>query len=273
MNAMSRAAIVAALAVLTACGGSSINTSTSPSTTPPTLPLSQACSAITTSSTSPVLTPQVVNGSDCTGAVSPVVLLNMKDSSGAQLASCSGTVVSSHGIVTAAHCLEGGVGSILVFRGTGAQLPSASFTPWPNYSQNDPNSRDVGVVITADPIGITPIPILTSRDAAVGETAVIAGWGKDQNGLLSTLRAGVAIISAVDSTELQTQSTSDLSSVCQGDSGGPLLLLQGGIWSQAGIISANSTLACSFGANFYTSIHNADVANFILSHIPDVARR
>lgn len=270
---MSRAAIVAVLAALTACGGSSIDTSTSPSKTTPTLPVAQACSAITTSSTSSAVTPQIVNGSDCTGATSPVVLLNMKDSGGAQLASCSGTVVSSHGIVTAAHCLEGDVKSVLVFRGTGPQLPSASFAPWPNYSQNDPNSRDVGVVITADPIGIVPIPILTSRDATVGETAVIAGWGKDQSGLLSTLRAGVAIISAVDATGLQTQFTSDLSSVCQGDSGGPLLLLQGGVWSEAGIISANSTLACSFGANFYTSIRNSDVANFIISHIPDVARR
>ena len=270
---MRRPALVAVLVLFAACGGSSINTSTAPSSTTPTLPLSQACSAITTSAASSGLTPQVVNGSDCTGAVSPVVLLNMKDSAGAQLASCSGTVVSSHGIVTAAHCLEGGVGSILVFRGTGAQLPSASFTPWPNYSQNDPNSRDVGVVITVDPIGITPIPILTSRDAAVGETAVIAGWGKDQNGLLSTLRAGVALISAVDATQLQTQFTSNLSSVCQGDSGGPLLLLQSGTWSEAGIISANSTLACSFGANFYTSIRNPDVTNFIVSHIPDAARR
>ena len=271
---MSRAAAIgAAVVALAACGGGSVNTSTSPSTTTPTLPVSQACSAITTSSTSSGITPQVVNGSDCTGATSPVVLLNMKDSSGAQLASCSGTVVSSHGIVTAAHCLEGDAKSVLVFRGTGAQLPSASFTPWPNYSQNDPNARDVGVVITTDPIGIVPIPILTSRDASVGETAVIAGWGKDQNGLLSTLRAGVAILSAVDSVQLQTQSTSNLSSVCQGDSGGPLLLLQGGTWSQAGIISANSTLACSFGANFYTSIRNSDVMNFIVSHIPDVARR
>jgi secreted trypsin-like serine protease len=270
---MRGAAFAAALVALTACGGSAIDTSTSPSPTTPTLPVSQACSAITTSSTTSAVTPQVVNGSDCTGANSPVVLLNMKDSGGQQLASCSGTVVSSHGIVTAAHCLEGGVGSVLVFRGTGAQLPSASFAAWPNYSQNDPNSRDVGVVITADPIGITPTPILTSRDGRVGETAVIAGWGKDQNGVLSTLRAGVAILSAVDSTSLQTQFTSNLSSVCQGDSGGPLLLQQDGVWSEAGVISANSTLACSFGANFYTSIRNSDVTNFIVSHIPDAARR
>ena len=270
---MRRTQLVAALALLTACGGSAVDTSTAPSSTTPTLPIAQACSAITTASNPGVVTPQVVNGSDCTGAVSPVVLLNMKDAGGQQLASCSGTVVSPHGIVTAAHCLEGGVGSVQVFRGSGVPLPSASFAPWPNYSQSDPNSRDVGVVITADPIGIVPIPLLTSRDAAVGETAVIAGWGKDQNGLLSTLRAGVAIISSVDATQLQTQFTSNLSSVCQGDSGGPLLLQQGGVWSEAGIISANSTLACSFGGNFYTSIRNADVRNFILSHIPDAELR
>ena len=260
----------AALAALVACGSSgSSSTPTSP--TNPTLPVSQACTAIGASSTAS-LHPQIVNGSDCTGA-SAVVLLNLKDSTGQQLASCSGTVVSSHGIVTAAHCLEGGVGSILVYLGTGPQLTSASFAAWPNFSENDPSTPDVGVVITKDAIGLTPIPLLTSRDATVGETAVIAGWGKDQNGELATLRAGVAAITSVSVSQLETEYTANLSSVCQGDSGGPLLLQQNGVWAEAGIISANSTTACSFGSNFYTTIRNAEVVSFITSQIPDVSTR
>lgn len=261
----------AAFAALVACGSSgSPSTPTSP--TSPTLPVSQACTAITSSSTAS-LHPQIVNGSDCTGATSAVVLLNLKDSTGQQLASCSGTVVSSHGIVTAAHCLEGGVGSVLVYLGTGPQLMSASFAAWPNFSENDPSTPDVGVVITSNAIGVTPIPLLTSRDATVGETAVIAGWGKDQNGVLATLRAGVAAITSVSSTQLETEYTSNLSSVCQGDSGGPLLLQQNGVWAEAGIISANSTTACSFGSNFYTTIRNTEVLGFITSHIPDASTR
>ena len=62
-------------------------------------------------------------------------------------------------------------------------------------------------------------------------------------------RNGVAVITAVTSLALQTTFSNNFSSVCQGDSGGPLLLSEGGGWSIGGIISANSTLACSFGDN------------------------
>ncbi len=57
----------------------------------------------------------------------------------------------------------------------------------------------------SDDLGRTPIPVLFSRDARVGETAIIAGWGNDQNQVASTLRAGSTTITAVGSTQLQTQ--------------------------------------------------------------------
>ena len=47
----------------------------------------------------------IVNGADCSTANSPVVLLNLKDSGGQQMGSCSGTVIAPRAILTAAHCL------------------------------------------------------------------------------------------------------------------------------------------------------------------------
>jgi hypothetical protein len=41
----------------------------------------------------------------------------------------------------------------------------------------------------------------------------------------------------------------------------------------AGVISANTTLACESGTNYYASVRAADNMAFILSHVPDVARR
>jgi len=257
----------ALLALSAACGGgSSSSTPSSPSPTP-TTPVSAACGAIGQQQTA------IVNGSECSTATSPIVLLNMKDSTGDQLGSCSGTVIAARGILTAAHCLTSAVASIKIFRGTGEELVTKSFERHPSYRDSDNTSFDAGVVLTSDDIGRTPMPLLLSRDARVGETVVIAGWGKDQNQIAATLRAGTTTITVVSSLTLQTEFSASFSATCQGDSGGPLLLQEGSGWALAGIISANTTLACTFGTNYYANIRNADISSFILARIPDAARK
>jgi secreted trypsin-like serine protease len=260
------AAIGVALALLAACGGSggSASTPSSPSPTP-TIPVSAACGALGQTA--------IVNGTDCSPATSPVVLLNMKDANGLQTGSCSGTVIAARAVLTAAHCVTAATASVKVFPGTGAQLTAQSFARHPNYRDGDNTSFDVAVVLMADDVGRAPMPLLLSRDARVGETAVIAGWGKDQNQVAATLRAGVTTITAVTSLTLQTESSNSFSSTCQGDSGGPLLLSEGGAWALAAVISANSTLACSFGANFYANVRNPDISAFVLSRVPDASKR
>ena len=258
------APIGVALLLFTACGGGSSSTPSSPSPTP-TTPVSAACGALGQTA--------IVNGTECSPASSPVVLLNMKDANGLQTGSCSGTVISSRAVLTAAHCLTAATTSVKVFPGTGAELTAQSFARHPNYRDGDNTSFDVGVVLLADDIARNPMPLLLSRDARVGETAVIAGWGKDQSQVAATLRAGVTTITAVNSLTLQTEFTNNLSSICQGDSGGPLLLSEGGAWALAAVISANSTLACSFGTNYYANLRNADISGFVLSRVPDASKR
>lgn len=72
---------------------------------------------------------------------------------------------------------------------------------------------------------------------------------------------------------LQTTFSATFSSVCQGASGGPIMLSEGGVWAIGGVISANSTLACSFGDNFYASIRNSEISAFVLGRVPDASRR
>ena len=165
------------------------------------------------------------------------------------------------------------VGSVRIFFGTGAEVTARSFAAYPGFHEGDPTALDVGVVLMTDDLGRAAVPLLLSRDARVGETAVIAGWGKDQNQLAATLRAGSTTISAIGGTQLQTVASTNGSAVCSGDSGGPLLLLEGGVWSIAGITSAVTSTACTFGTNFFANVRNPSITSFILSQVPDAARR
>jgi hypothetical protein len=263
--------VALAFLLCAACGGG--GGSSTPSTpTSPTIPVSSACTAV--GQPAGAATIDIVNGVECSSTNSAVVLLNMKDDRGQQLGGCTGTVIAPRAILTAAHCFSAATASVRVFLGSGAELVASSFGGFPGYKEGDGTTRDVGVVLMGQDIGRTPVPLLLSRDARVGENAILVGWGKGSITLpAATLRAGVTTVTAVSALVLQTSFSNDFSSVCQGDSGGPILLSEGGVWSIGGVISANETLACSFGDNFYANIRHPDISAFVLNRVPDAARR
>ena len=262
-----RLLMVAASMMLVACGGGG---SSSPTPTAPApIPALDACNAL--GGASPSAGTTILNGADCTSP-SPVVLMNLRASDGSNMGACSGTLVTPRQILTAAHCLDENVGIVRVWLGSGPQIDATSFVFYPNFRFNQ-SGFDVGIVTMGEDLPRTPVPVLTSRDGQGGETAIIVGWGRDQNNASHALRAGSTRVDSVADGFLRTLYAPPSGSVCQGDSGGPILLQQGGSWVIAGITSATSDNVCNTGTNFFQSVRHPDVRDFILQQVPGIAQR
>lgn len=259
--------VAGCLAAAMGCGGGSPGSPTTPAP-PAGLPPGTACGAL-----GQIASLAILNGTECSPTSSSVVLLNMRDRDGFAVGACSGTIISSRAILTAAHCLSSETATVRVFLGTGPELIAQSFTPHPGYRSAGGSGADVGVVIMTEALGRTPIPVLLSRDVRVGEAAVVAGWGRNQNDVPATLRAGLTTITAAGGTLLETQFGANVSSVCSGDSGGPILVSESGVWAVAGVTSATSANICNTGTNYYVAVRNSSVSAFVLGLVPDAAQR
>jgi hypothetical protein len=262
-----RATAAGALLLIAACGGGGNPAATAPSPAP--VPSSTACLAIGSTGAGATA---IVNGAECSRDSGSVVLLNLLDVNQQGTAQCSGTVIAPRAVLTAAHCVPGAVTS-RIFTGSFPEILGTHLAGNPAYNRNAGSAFDVAVVTSDTDIGRPPIPLLTSRDARLGEAAVVSGWGNDTNSNAGTLRAGTTALSVVTTDVLQTQFSSSAAFVCQGDSGGPILVQEAGVWAIAGVISANTNTACNTGNNFYAAVRSPNVTSFILSHVPDAAQR
>lgn len=267
-------AAVTALAVVaaTGCGGGSSTTPTS--LTNPTPVPTNACGAVTNLFNASLA---IVNGVQCTtqqADTSSVVWLQLLGSDGLAFAFCSGTVIDTQSVLTAAHCLTDTTKGVAAYMGTG-KLPitTTEFYASPGYTGTAPSSLDVGVVIFKESLTRASIPLLTSRAAVPGETAVIAGWGTDGVfGGGSTLRAGTVTVAGVTDTYIETNYSPTTSSICSGDSGGPLLISTGGVWAVAGVTSSTTT-GCLSGTSHYSNVFNGSIRSFILKYVPAASQR
>jgi MYXO-CTERM domain-containing protein len=157
---------------------------------------------------------------------------------------CTGTVVSPHVVVTAAHCLSpdliGPDQSFYVFYGDDSNDATEladrgnfgyakSATPHPDFNPNtiattDAVNGDLGVIVLRDKAPVTPIA-LQHEPPAVGASLHVVGYGMraprdaDTSGLRTDT---TATLGAVAARSMSFDGATH--SVCEGDSGGPSLL-------------------------------------------------
>ena len=178
-------------------------------------------------------------------------------------------------MLTAAHCVPGSPSSVWLVAGN-EQVPVSSFVVNSGYQSGAILSIDAAIVIASRYVGRQPIPVPLSRDVNPGEDTVIAGWdGQSVSAASSMLRAGVTTISNALRTHIETSGSRCPSEVCGGGSGGPLLVAEGASRAVAGIIS-NSTNwggVCGCGTSYFSNVRSEELTAFILSTVPDAARR
>jgi secreted trypsin-like serine protease len=238
-------------------------------------------------------TPRIIGGSQAFTGEAPwqVALIDKTEGNDFFGQFCGGSILSSTWIVTAAHCLDGGmaVRDLMVLSGTQElstrKLSGIQAKRYIVHEAWDPatSSNDIALIELAKPIslraGKTQAIALPSARPSNGATAVISGWGKistNPSVYPWTTKLQVAEVQVVaDATcageyvnngeFVDVDIVSNLMmcasgggftiDTCQGDSGGPLAISVNGQWELHGITSFGNSCALAPYPGVYAEVY------------------
>lgn len=233
--------------------------------------------------------PRIIGGTVVPQGKYPfIVFLIFQNAAGKRWA-CSGSIVESNTVVTAAHCTIGAVAATALVNNANRDDLTAGKTygvswvythPWYN-PMNPAFGNDVGLVRLSEPVpDITPIkllPINSVRFQAADTPLVAAGWGRVSNEVYTASRQLMEVtLPVVDKESCRSTfgidpfaisamvcAGANETGVCNGDSGGPLFQKIGLSYVLIGITSFGTARGCGipgypdvFGRVAAPSIHS-----------------
>lgn len=187
---------------------------------------------------------------------------------------CSGTVISPHVILTAAHCVEGAPPTGIFFGtdsnnpGSGQIIDVVEAIAHPQYGQD----HDLGVVQIAEAAPVAPATLNTTPLTAAmsGQDVRVVGFGLSVDNENSN-EAGVKLtgLTTFDSMEADyfLVTPQNGQSGCYGDSGGPNFMTIGGNEVLAGITSFGTENSClaGYGGNTDAQVYLDWINDYVTS--------
>lgn len=213
---------------------------------------------------------KIINGVTCDKSKSAIVELDITNEYNNE-GLCTGTIINSNTVLTAAHCFEEGAIAVAIKAG-GKTYDAVQAIIHPLYDKNPSPARnydrnDVALVKIAGTFSIAPLPIITSRSVKNGETLIVAGYGEDENKDYGTLKAAYMKASETYKSGFVLAYDDTHTNVCFGDSGGPAFGYVDGVLGVFGVTSSGTVGDCLSGdKTFFPGLYFSENTSFILAN-------